>query len=63
MAARLAEAGAGIGVFYLLGPTWYSVLAAFLTEYVLYEFFLEPAGFAGHYFERDAREGEKFRHP
>jgi hypothetical protein len=59
---RVLESLVGIGVFYLLGPSWAAVGWGVLAEFVLYEFVLEPLGFVGPYFERGPRDGEKFNH-
>ena len=61
MAGRLSETLLALLVFWLIGPTWYAIIAALLAEFVLYEFVLEPAGLVGHYFERGPRDGETFK--
>ena len=62
MAGRLSETLLALAVFCLVGPTMLGVICALLSEFVLYEFVLEPAGLVGHYFERGPRDGETFKH-
>ena len=60
--SRFSETLVALGAFYYFGMSWLAVLYALLIEFAWYEFFLEPAGLAGHYFERGPRTGEKFRY-
>lgn len=63
LAGRVFEALVGGGA--AIGGAWVwgwpaGLLLAPLAEFVVYEFLLEPLGWAGHYFERGPREGEAF---
>ena len=60
--SRLSETGVALAVFAYFGPSFMAVVYALMAEFVWYEFILEPAGLAGHYFERGPREGEKFKY-
>jgi len=74
MVARLSETFVALAVFYWLGPREFIMDVGFIlhfgfaagvamaAEFMWYEFFLEPSGLAGHYFERGPREGETFKY-
>ena len=60
--SRFSETGVALAVFAYIGPSMAGVAFALLAGFVWYEFILEPAGLAGHYFERGPREGERFKY-
>ena len=67
VAARVLETAVpGAAVLLLTGAGWWApgaVAALVLGELCIYEFLLEPIGWAGHYWERPARDGEVFIYP
>lgn len=56
LTAVLTAAFAPYGLFLALP-------AGALAEFLVYEFLLEPLGYAGHYWERGPRDGEEFKRP
>lgn len=54
---RLVEVLVGLLVVFYL-PTWQGVLAGLASEFLVYEFLLEPLGLAGYYWERGPRGGD-----
>ena len=65
--SRIAESYVpALAILLILGHGWMSfawAAAITLGEFLLYEWVLEPVGLAGYYWERAAREGERFVRP
>jgi hypothetical protein len=47
--------GIGVGVALMGWPIWLAFIVGPLAEFLIYEFFFEPVGLAGHYWEREPR--------